>query len=198
MSRRLFSRAPDNPHARADDAALIAACLSGDAAAWDALLARYEALIYSLLLRAGLGASDAEDVFQDVCVLLLGHLGDLRDTSRLAGWLIATTKREAWRFQRRRSGAATPASLDDLPERANEDVLPEAAALALEDQRLVRAALENLPERCRRLLTLLYIDDPPVPYVEAAERLGIPVGSIGPNRARCLQRLEKILRTLDF
>lgn len=187
---------PARPFSRADDAALIAACLSGDAAAWDALIARYEGLIYSLLLRMGLGAGDAEDVFQDVCVLLLRHLGELRDTSRLAGWLIATTKREAWR--RRRRGASAPASLDEAPEMAGGGVSPEQAAIALEEQRLVREALDRLPERCRRLLTLLYVDDPPATYAEAAERLGIPLGSVGPTRARCLQRLEKVLRALDF
>lgn len=201
MPSRMFSRTSpsNNPHARAEDAVLVAACLGGDASAWDALLARYEGLIYSLILRAGLSGSDAEDVFQDVCVLLLNHLGDLRDVSRLAGWLAATTKREAWRLQRRRGIAPPTTSLDEAPEPPSDAAdSPEGATIALEEGRLVREALDRLPERCRRLLTLLYVEEPPASYADTAARLGLPLGSIGPSRARCLQRLQKILQTLDF
>src|ERR1051325_7354514 len=86
----------------ASDKDLIAACLKGEAAAWDMLIQRYAALIYSIGLKMGLSESDREDVFQDVCVILIDHLADLRDTARLSSWLISTTKREAWRLQRRR------------------------------------------------------------------------------------------------
>lgn len=91
-------RRPD----RLADPELIARCLSGDARAWDVLLERYESLIYSALNRAGLSPADADDVFQEVCLLLLNHLESLRDTQRLSGWLLSVARREAWRVHKRR------------------------------------------------------------------------------------------------
>jgi len=187
------------------DAALIAACLSGDAAAWDALIERYEGLVFTCAVRMGLSRTDAEDVFQEVCLLLLNHLGDLRDTSRLAGWLTSTTKREVWRMQRRR-GSALMSEMGDREWELEgaQDVhqgsppSPEEQALALEDHHLVRQAMQRLPDRCRDLLTLLYCKDPPCSYVEIAQRLSVPLGSIGPHRARCLQRLRKVLVEIGF
>jgi RNA polymerase sigma factor (sigma-70 family) len=192
-------------HARATDTELIAACLGGEAAAWDALIARYEALIFSLPVRMGLSQADAEDIFQNVCVLLLHHLAELRDTERLAGWLVSTTRREVWRVQKRRSTQNTREVSDQewLLEGAESvtdpsQPLPEATLLALTDQQLVREAMIQLPDRCRLLLTLLYCEDPPAAYTDVAQELNIPLGSIGPTRARCLQRLQKRLDELGF
>src|SRR5207248_555040 len=89
-------------NADVSDRELIDACLKGESAAWDSLIQRYVALIYSTCVRTGLSAADSEDVAQDVCVILLDHLADLRDTAKLSSWLISTTKREVWRFQRRK------------------------------------------------------------------------------------------------
>lgn len=192
-------------HARATDTELIAACLSGEAEAWDALIARYEALIFSLPVRMGLSSSDAEDVFQNVCVLLLNHLSDLRETEKLAGWLVATTRREVWRVSKRRSTQRqTELSTDEWQGEGaasladDSQPLPETVLLAMEEQQLVREAMIELPERCRRLLTLLYCQDPPAAYTDVAQEFNLPVGSIGPTRARCLQRLQKILSGLGF
>src|ERR1051325_2113397 len=93
---------PSQRYRDTTDHALIAACLKGHAPSWDALIDRYASLIYSICLRMGLCQADAEDVFQDICVILLRRLGDLRDTARLSSWLISMTKREAWRLQRKR------------------------------------------------------------------------------------------------
>jgi RNA polymerase sigma factor (sigma-70 family) len=187
------------------DAELVTACLAGEADAWDALIARSGPLIYSVALRMGLAEADAQDVVQDVCLLMLHHLHALRDNSRLAGWLVATTRREVWRLQQRRR----PALLSEMPEgmpeagfrpliAGEEDRTPEEILLALEDQALVRRALESMPEKCRRLLTLLYCTDPPCSYSEVGERLSMARGSIGPSRARCLQQLQKILKKAGF
>ena len=190
---------------RTSDPDLITACLKGDAVAWDTLIHRYEAFVFSILLRMGLPQADAEDIFQEVCLLLFHHLGDLRDTSRLSSWLGATTKREAWRLHRRRSANPTSSlteqewALVDTRDAQAEGQSPlEAAILALEDQHLVRRGVELLAERCRNLLTLLYCEDPPSSYAETSQRLSIPLGSIGPARARCLQSLQKILLELGF
>ena len=187
------------------DAELVAACLSGEADAWDALIARTGPLIYSLSIRMGLSEADAQDVMQDVCLLMLNHLEALRDASRLSGWVASTTRREVWRVLRRQR----PALLSELPEGMPETAYrpltgddasdtPEATYIALEDQQRIRLALQRLPDRCRHLLTLLYCEDPPCSYTEIASRLGIPLGSIGPSRARCLQQLQKILEKSGF
>lgn len=206
MPHRGSSR-PDTArrYARHPDTSLVAACLGGEAEAWDALIERYQALIYSTLLRQGLAPSDADDVFQDVCLVLYSHLADLRDTSRLSGWLASTAKREAWRLFRRRGAAPT----SQMPEReweienaapigGQEAPAPDALVIALEEQQLVRRAVEQLPDRCRTLLALLYMTDPPASYAEVSEKLGMPIGGIGPNRARCLQRLQKLLAEAGF
>jgi RNA polymerase sigma factor (sigma-70 family) len=81
---------------------LVAACLAGDSASWDALIARYQGFIYALALRMGLSAPDADDVFQNVCLSLFQHLGELRDANRLSSWLATMVKQEVWRLGRRR------------------------------------------------------------------------------------------------
>jgi RNA polymerase sigma factor (sigma-70 family) len=191
-------------HARLSDPELIAACLDGDASAWDALLQRYEGLIYSVLVRAGLSGADADDLFQDVCLILYNHLDDLRDSSRLAGWLVMTARREVWRLGRRR-GAALASELPEFvwenearPVGQDPAAAPDAAALAAVEQHLVRQAMVKLQDRCRNLLTLLYLLDPPKSYQEVSSELGVPMGSIGPTRARCLQQLQKLLVESGF
>ena len=185
------------------DKELIDTCLKGEKNAWDALINRYAALIYSTCLRTGLSAADAEDVVQDVCVILLDHLADVRDTAKLSSWLISTTKREVWRFQRRK-GLKLASELGEsewtlesaVGVHAETADSPETEVLALEEQQLVRQAMKKLPDRCRRLLTLLYCIDSPASYTEIADELSLPVGSIGPTRARCLQTLRKLLAEL--
>ncbi|HEV2471244.1 MAG TPA: sigma-70 family RNA polymerase sigma factor [Chthonomonadales bacterium] len=187
------------------DPELVSACLKGDARAWDELIARYEALIYTVSLRMGLSRADADDVFQEVCLLLLNHLHEVRDVKRLAGWLISTTRREAFRVRRKRSNTV---SLDAgeqgwepgeiLPGLEAAGNTPEQEILALEERYLVRQALERLPDRCKKLLTMLYTQEIPGSYVETANALGIPLGSIGPSRARCLERLRKALLEIGF
>ncbi len=154
----------------------------------------------------GVAPADAEDIFQNVCLALLNHLRDLRDQGRLAGWLVITAPREVWCRGKARHVAgevALPEREDALPEReeqlgeawetGRESDMPEGALLALEEQQLVRDGVARLPYRCRDLLTQLYLTDPPLSYQDAAALLAVPVGSIGPVRARRLQRLHKIL-----
>jgi RNA polymerase sigma factor (sigma-70 family) len=184
------------------DAILLRAYRSGELCAWELLVERYEALVCAIPRRMGLSSSDVEDVAQTVFITLLNHVDRLQQETRLSAWLVTTTKREAWRLvqrQRTRRSTELPAddTLEQLPD-SEEAALPGAALLALEQQHQVRQALAQLPDRCRELLTLLYLEDPPLAYALLAERLGIPVGSVGPQRARCLERLKKILQALGF
>ena len=187
------------------DNVLIAACLKADALAWDALINRYAGLIYSLCYRMGLSNTDAEDMFQDICVLLLNHLEDLRDMTKLASWLISTTKREIWRVQRR-NGPILTTELGESAWKlevaeglhAQQSTAPDAEIMALERQQLMREALASLSDRCQQLLSLLYANDSPPSYADIATHVSVPVGSIGPNRARCLQQLREILKKLEY
>jgi RNA polymerase sigma factor (sigma-70 family) len=194
-------------YSRRDDAALAAGCLRGDEAAWEELLARYGRLIFTIALRAGLSHADAEEVYQNVCVIVLNHLTELQDRKAgLRPWLATVARREAWRFARQSrrhvslDEGASGGSDSPQPQRpqVNEEAGPEEEVMALVDRSLVRRGLETLPERCRRLLTALYMADPARSYAEVAETLGVSVGSIGPTRGRCLESLRKILREMGF
>ena len=199
------SRPLNGRFAQRDDSQLVSACLRGDAGAWDALIERYQALIYSTLLKQGLSSADADDMFQDVCLILFRYLEDLRDSSRLSGWLISTARREAWRLKRRRGAALASELAEREWEMESAEPVAQAAApspdqeiLALQEQQLVREGLARLGDRCRELLTFLYLREPPGSYAEVVERFGMPQGSIGPTRARCLQQLQKHLMDAGF
>lgn len=185
------------------DRSLLVRCRTGDRSAWEQLLTRYERLLHAVPRRCGLAADDADDVAQTVCMRLLENLDRIRNEEHLTGWLILTARRESWRLARLR-GRELPAGPDDFSHTGEDETdvplapLPETELLRLEEQQLVRRALEDLGERCRRLLQWLYQEDPPVPYAEIARRLEAPVGAIGPTRARCLAQLRRSLEKLGF
>ncbi|MFQ5857049.1 MAG: RNA polymerase sigma factor [Anaerolineae bacterium] len=178
-------------------AQLIAACSAGDADAWDALVTRYERLIYTIPLRYGLTPSEADDVFQTVWLKLLQHLPTLRQPDRVAAWLVTTTRRECWDRRRgadhKRELLMAPESLPD--DSWVEEVTPEEIVIRYEQQNAVRQAIDRLEERCRHLLRQLYYEATRPTYAEIAEKLGMPVGAIGPTRARCLEKLRRVLET---
>lgn len=183
------------------DAELVAACKAGNAWAWDALVEKYKRLVYSLPLRAGLSEEDAADIFQIVFSRLYEHLDNIREPQALAAWLITTTKRESWKHAARK--------LREIPLTTNNDDEAEAAfgltresteETRLFDQFLVQQALEQLGGLCRTLLWMLYFDESEPTYEDASRRLGIPLGSIGPTRARCLMKMRRLLLSMgaDF
>jgi RNA polymerase sigma factor (sigma-70 family) len=176
-----------------DDAGLVARCRDGDAAAWEALVRRYQRLVYTVARRAGHDAHAAADVFQAVFSRLFEQLGRLRQPERLQAWLVTSAKREALALQRRQARTVPLAADDDDGASAIADDGPLPDELLGDLQRLhrLRLALDRLDERCRRLLSLLFADDDErLPYDEVSRRLGLPVGSIGPTRARCLGKLR--------
>jgi RNA polymerase sigma factor (sigma-70 family) len=180
------------------DTELIDACLEGISQAWEALLVRYQRLIYSIPIRYGLPEHDANDVFQNVSILLLKNLVRLRDRERLGAWLVITTRRECWRmFHHNRQVVLNPETID-LNEQIPDTGHSEDDFLALERQTVVRAAVESLDSPCRQLLTQLFYAAPRPSYAEIAHALALPEGSIGPTRARCLEKLMRILEKMGL
>jgi RNA polymerase sigma factor (sigma-70 family) len=172
-------------------ARLVAQARDGDKAAWDAIVDRYAPLIWSICRRYQLNRPDADDVGQSVWLRLVDQLAFIREPAALPGWIATTTRRECGRVvtaARRREALGSGLDAEDIPDDNPEEA--EAEVLAAERNAALRAAFGALPPRCQRLLALLSAD-PPVPYAEISDTLGIPVGSIGPNRARCLDRVRR-------
>ena len=169
--------------------ALVAAARDGDAQAWNDLVDRYLPLVRAVVSRVRLSPADAADVNQTVWLRLVEHLADLRDARALPGWLATTARREALRAAQSngRSIPVDPQSpgVEHVPAEGEIDdvVLAEERACA------VRDGLAELPAQRRELLQLL-VAEPPLSYEEISRQLGIPIGSIGPTRARALLQLR--------
>lgn len=185
--------------AQREDRDLIASCLSGEHAAWEALIRRYQRLIYSIPLKSRLSPDDAADIFQSVCLKLYEKLATLREHDKISSWLITTTTRECWRVSAHSRREPQPSNSDDESESDSLSQLPAVGPLAdeqhemIERQQAVRNAIETLSERCRELLTMLFYELEESSYAEIARRMAMPVPSVGPTRARCLEKLKRTL-----
>jgi RNA polymerase sigma factor (sigma-70 family) len=171
---------------------LVTRAGSGERSAWEALVERYSPLIWSLCRRCQLNRGDIEDVAQAVWLHLVEHLGNLRDPGALPGWLTTTTttQRECYRVLHTK-GRPTDGQMPDAEKLPDEQIVTaEDELLMAERHAALHRAFMDLPANCQQLLALL-ITDPPMPYAEISARLGICVGSIGPNRSRCLDRLRR-------
>lgn len=178
------------PRTDQSDEHLIAACLAGEGDAWSELVHRYARLVASIPARSGLSPDLRDEVFQSVWTIAVKHLGSLRDHRSLPAWLIRTTQRETWRIGREAKRARDIAHQEPF---AWAD--PEEADL-LENRQRMREALERLDNKCRDLLLVLFREDQP-DYDRIAESLGMPRGSIGPTRGRCLDKLRTIYTRTD-
>jgi RNA polymerase sigma factor (sigma-70 family) len=181
-------------HTMRDDPSVIALVrrvCDGDHGAWNEIVERYSPLVWSICARYQLSRPDTDDVGQGVWLMLVEHIGNLRQPAALPGWLATTTRNECLRVLRTASRydpdglPADDLMPPDVDERALEDDLIEAELNAA-----LRAAFAELPEACHTLLSML-IQDPPPSYAEVGSALGKPVGSIGPTRARCLDQLRR-------
>lgn len=168
---------------------LVRLASNGDRLAWDAIVERYAPLIWCICRRYRLRDVDTEDVGQAVWLHLVQHLDGLRDPAALPGWLATTTRRECHRVLRvTRNLPVGEQELQNMPD--EQTASAEHDVLVAERNAALREAFGCLPLSCQRLLAML-ISDPPVSYAEISARLGIPVGSIGPNRRRYLERLRR-------
>jgi RNA polymerase sigma factor (sigma-70 family) len=180
------------------DSGLLRRCRERDGEAWAELVSTYERLVFCVACREGLGADDAADVTQIVFESLLTALPNLRDDERLPAWLFSVARRQAWRVRdrRQRERPASPLVEDDA-------VTPLAAenddwCSEVESSLCLRKALLELGEPCRSLLIALYFDSTCPSYAEVAVRLGRPLGSIGPSRARCLDHLRGLMESCHW
>jgi RNA polymerase sigma factor (sigma-70 family) len=170
---------------------LVARARDGDQQAWDALVERHAPLIWSICRRHRLDGADAEDVAQAVWLQLVGQLDKIRDPAAIAGWLATTTRRECCRVlraARQPQAAWREQDAEAIPDQQARTA--EQELLAAERHAALREALAYLSPREQQLIAILTAD-PPVPYAEISARLGIPAGSIGPTRGRCLAKLRR-------
>jgi len=170
---------------------LIQACRRGDQQAWEELVDRYERLVFSIPLNFGLNREDAADITQHTFIVLMKSLDTIKEDGNLTGWLGTVARRHTWRLSGRHQRE---------PEE-DEDAaisLPDRNAAERQDQwerlQWLHHGLSHLDERCRKLVLALYFEAEEPAYGEIAARLGMAVGSIGPTRARCLQRLKEFLQ----
>src|ERR1700730_3108127 len=170
--------------------ALVTRATGGDQDAWNELVERYAPLVYTVCTRYRLSIHDIEDVGQNVWLLLVEQLGKLREPAAWPGWLATTTARECVRVvTAAHKSERVGTGLDDAALFVDDAEIDEEILMA-ERNAALRAAFAQLPSRCQQLLSML-ISDPPRSYEEIHTELGIPVGSTGPQRARCLDRLRR-------
>lgn len=182
-----------------DDAELLRACRAGDDAAWIELVDRYQRLIASVPRRAGLSEDLVAEVFQEVFLALFEKMDDIEQPERLRAWLVTTAKFKTWRLVSREKISQNhfveteedDAASFEIPDSAQ---LPDEALIELEEQHLVRTAVGKLDERCRQMLTMLYLNEPAASYAEVARAVSVSETSISPLRARCLKKMVKLLQ----
>jgi RNA polymerase sigma factor (sigma-70 family) len=198
---RQKERPANSSPAHSSDEQLIGRCLKGDQEAWWALIDKYKNLIYSIPIKLGMH-QDAGDIFQSVCVDLLSELPRLREHRALPKWLMQTCYHKCLRYQRAadRLVELAPEGTDSnaAPPATSADDFPEHMLVQLEEEQILRDAISELPEKCERMVRLLFFENPPRPYENIAEELGMATGSIGAIRGRCLAYLRKHLEKRGF
>ena len=192
---------PDSSRDHSSDERLIGRCLKGDQEAWSALIDKYKNLIYSIPIKLGMH-QDAGDIFQSVCVDLLSELPRLREHRALPKWLMQTCYHKCLHYQRAadRLVELDPEGTDSnaAPPVSSADDLPEHMLVQLEQEQILRDAISELPEKCERMVRLLFFEFPPRPYENIAEELGMATGSVGAIRGRCLAYLRRHLEKRGF
>jgi RNA polymerase sigma factor (sigma-70 family) len=172
-------------------AGLVRDAAAGDRGAWDELVDGFSGLLWSVIAAYRLDRADAADVLQTTWLRLLENLDRLRDPTHVGAWLATTARRECLRALRQARRVLPVPDAEQLEPGTATEITPERALLDSERDETLWSAFGELPENCQKLLRMLVEDSPP--YAEVASALGMPVGSIGPTRARCLDRLRRRL-----
>ncbi|MEV8598200.1 sigma-70 family RNA polymerase sigma factor [Streptomyces sp. NPDC052012] len=172
---------------------LVDDCIAGNQDSWNRIVERYTPLIWAIARGHRLSAADSEDVSQTTWMRVIQHLGKLRDPEKLAQWIAVSARRESLKLIEK-SGRSVPVGDSPIFDRSEpSENHPEERALAKERDDEVLLAYCALSPKCQALLGLL-VTDPPMSYDEISATLGVPRGSIGPNRSRCLAHLRKLLQ----
>src|SRR5579871_2269398 len=184
------------PATSAEDERLVQECLNGDEQAWDRLIDKYKRLIFSVPIKYGLNPEDAADIFQSVCIDLFSNLSKVRKIESLRSWLITVATHKCFHWKKQQRGEV---ELDAMEQELAEEIAAAPMVLQeVQEEQAVRDAILRLTPRCAELVKMLFYEQPPVPYNEVAQKLGLATGSIGFIRGRCLNRLQKILAELGF
>ena len=186
--------APENNDGTLDLTGLVRSASAGDRTAWERLVDQYSRLLWAMTRDFKLAESDAADVVQATWLRLLEHIDRIEYPERIGSWLATTARHECLRHLA--AGKRVMVVQDDHD--AFSDAVshqPDVDERLLADERAqaVRDALSTLPSRSQRLLEML-MADPPISYTEISDQLGVPIGSIGPTRGRCLERLRLVLQ----
>lgn len=207
--RRRVAHMPDEQRfAAADDIPdLVAGALAGHEAAWGALVERLQRVVWKSVNMMTYDHEIRDDAFAATWLRLAERLDSIREPEKLPGWLATTACNEVRQIVRQRgrdhqslnsSWAGSPGGAHELLETLSDDDGEHSAALVADEQRRdVRVAFGRLDENCREIITVLVLADPPVPYDEASERLDRPIGSLGPSRRRCLEKMKTMLIPTD-
>ncbi len=181
----------------ATDTMLVRGCLAGNQAAWTQLFQRYNRLIYKVPSSFGFSALEVEELYQEIAIEIIRSLPTLQDQERLHPWLVTIARRVCIRWLR-----STPNyAMVDVQLLENEierdgDTLDELL-IRLEEYSLIRKALADLDPRCRALLTELFLKEQSQSQAEVALTLKMPIGSVGPTRSRCLEKLRERVELLS-
>jgi RNA polymerase sigma factor (sigma-70 family) len=185
------------PDSKNDELAELLAAVQAEApGSWERFVERYERLVWSVPRRMGFSDADSADIAQATWLLVWRHVKHVRHPKALASWLITTTSREAARFGKRDRRREEQEGLSEPPDPSEQPLLPAEEAARLEEVQLVRDAIGALDSRCSKLLT--ETDLRGAGYKEAAATVGMPVGSVGPTRLRCLTKLMDVLALMGL
>jgi RNA polymerase sigma factor (sigma-70 family) len=171
---------------------LLRACRKGKVGAWRRLLDKYERIVFSVPRRYGLSTDDAADITQLTFTILVQSIDELPEDSKLGGWLTTVARRHTWRLleRNRRQGVTRHAALEESDRLQSTD---QETVEKWELAEWLDHGLSITSRQCRDLLSALYLDPDQPSYAEVAARLGMAVGSVGPTRIRCLERLRRAL-----
>jgi RNA polymerase sigma factor (sigma-70 family) len=187
------------PRVSWSDTRLVGECLKGNETAWAALIDKYKNLIFSIPVKRGFSREDATDIFQTVAAQLLSELARIREPEALAAWLMQVTSNKCTQWQRRQirenGGGAAAVTLPVQPETAE---TPESLLAEARREQTLRYAVHRATPQCRRLINMLFYENPPLPYEDVAESLGIATGSVGFVRRKCLDRMRRFLQEAGF
>ena len=176
-----------------DIAGLVRGAAAGDRRAWERLVDQYARLIWSITAEFRLAEGDAADIAQTTWLRLLEHIDRIQYPDRVGSWLAATARNECLRSLAARKRIVLAPDEEVLSGVVASEPEVDERILADERDQIVRDALSRLPGRWQRLLELL-MADPPSSYADISDELGLPMGSIGPTRGRCLAQLRVLLQ----